>query len=114
MNKITINGKTISHSGRGDVSISNGKVTIGGVDVEDLNDIDAKVINVVVEGNVENLHTGDADITVNGSVHIANTKNGNITCGDVSGDVETKNGNVMCGSIQGDATTKNGNIMRGR
>lgn len=114
MNKITINGKTITHSGRGDVCISNGKVTIGGVDVKDLNDIDEKVINIVVEGNVENLSTDDADVTVNGSVHTVNTKNGNVTCGDVSGDVETKNGNVMCGSVQGDATTKNGNIMRGR
>ena len=114
MNKITVNGKTIKHSGNGSVCISNGKVTIDGVDVEDLDAIDEKVINIVIEGNVENLHTDDADITVNGSVHMASTKNGNITCGDVIGDVETKNGNVMCGIVGGDVTTKNGNIMKGR
>jgi hypothetical protein len=110
MNKITINGKTITHSGRGSVCISNNKVTIGGVDIKDLDTIEEKTINIVIEGNVENIMTEDAGITVG----TATTKNGNISCHDVSGDVETKNGNIMCGSVQGDATTKNGNIMGGR
>lgn len=114
MNRITVNGKTIKHSGNGSVCISNGKITIGGVDVEDLDAVDEKVITIVVEGNIENLHTDDVDVTVNGSAHMVSTKNGNITCNDVSGDVETKNGNIMCGSVMGDATTKNGNIMKGR
>lgn len=114
MSKITVNGKTIKHSGKGSVCISNGKVTIGGVDVEYLDAIDEKVINIVVEGDIENLHTDDADVTVNGSANMVSTKNGNITCNDVIGDVETKNGNVMCGIVGGDVTTKNGNIMKGR
>ena len=112
MVKTIINGE-VHYSGSGSICISGGKVTIGGVDVEDLNAIDEKVINIVVEGDIENLKTDDADVTVNGSVNIATTKNGNITCGDVVGDVETKNGNVMCGLVGGDVTTKNGNIMRG-
>lgn len=87
MSKITINGKTITHSGRGDVCISNNKITIGGVDIKDLDTIEERTINIVIEGNVENIKTEDADITVNGTAGTATTKNGNITCGDVSGDV---------------------------
>ncbi|MCP4588377.1 hypothetical protein [Pseudoalteromonas sp.] len=97
MNKITINGKTITHSGRGSVCISNNKITIGGVDIEDLDTIEEKTVNIVIEGNVENIMTEDADITVNGTAGAATTKNGNITCGDVSGDATTKNGNIMRG-----------------
>lgn len=112
MNTITINGKTIKHSAQGDVCIANGKVTIGGVDVSDLDSIEEKQINIVIDGNVGYLSTEDGDITVNGNVKDVTTKNGNVTCGDVDFDVETKNGNVKCGSVTGSVTTKNGNITR--
>lgn len=112
MNNITINGKKINFTGSGDVCVSNGKVTIGGVDVSDLDGVDEKQITIVIDGDVGVLHTDDADITVNGSVGNATTKNGNIQCGDVSGDAETKNGNVQCGNVGGEVTTKNGNISK--
>lgn len=110
MNKITINGKAIRHSGSGSVCISNGKMTIGGVDVSELDAIEEKQVTIIIHGDVENLSTDDSDVTVNGHVGSAATKNGNISCGNVSGGVETKNGNVSCGHVEGDVNTKNGNI----
>lgn len=52
MNNITINGKTISHSG-GSISISNGKVVIDGVEVSDLDSIQEKQIFINITGDVE-------------------------------------------------------------
>ena len=111
MSSITINGKTINHSIKGDVCISDGKITIGGVDITDLDSIDEKQITIVINGDVKYLSSDNADITVNGNASSVTTKNGSVQCREVSGDVDTKNGNVNCGSVGGSVETKNGSIM---
>ena len=113
MNTITVNGKTIKHSGNGPMCISGDKITIGGVEIHNLEDYQEKVINIVVEGDVTSLSTDNADITVKGSVGSIDTKNGSVHCKDVQGDVTTKNGSVSCGKVSGSVDTKNGNISRG-
>ena len=102
----TINGKTYP---AGDISINNGKVFVNGVEQDgDLSN--SPTINIIIDGDVELVETGNANVTaVNcGSIK---TGNGNVNCsGNVSGDVTTRLGNVKCGAIGGDVTTKLGNI----
>jgi hypothetical protein len=108
MSTIIINGKQII-SNSGNISISNGKVIIDGVEQTD----DSKTINVVINGNINNLDIDYASsIEVNGDVNTVNSKNGNIVCGNVTSNVESKNGNIKCGNVGGDVNTKNGNISK--
>ncbi len=111
MNSISINGKKTTFSGKGNISIANGIVTVGGIPVQDLEGLGPQV-NIVINGDVENLISEYGDITIHGTTKNVTTKNGNVQCGVVSGNVDTKNGNVSCGNVQGDVNTKNGNISR--
>ena len=53
MNTVVINGKTMRVNGT--VSIINGKVLCNGKPIEDLESIDEKVINISINGDVENI-----------------------------------------------------------
>jgi len=128
MNKVTINGKTITTSGVGSVSIINGEVFING---KKQDTGDAKEINISIEGNVEKLKApGCNTITVSGDVTDLSTSSGDvevagnvlagIQCssgdveveGDVSGSIQTSSGNVKCGDVEGDVNTISGNVRR--
>ncbi len=104
---VTINGKTYNGN---NLSVVNNKVYIDGklVDQED-----AKVINIHVEGNIETLDVDHCDVLeIKGNCGNVTSKNGNIVVkGDVEGDVTNKNGNIICGNVAGDADTKNGNVI---
>lgn len=118
---ITINNQ--NYSGR-NLTIINNRVIIDGKDVTP----DAKEINISVTANIETLkvdyanrvevngvvndiEAGSADIEVKGNVGGSiQTGSGNVKCGDVGTDVKTGSGNVKCGKINGSAKTGSGNI----
>lgn len=96
MNRITINGKTITCSGT-NVVINNGKVIVDGNIVQECNSGDIKV---TIEGNVNKIDCG-------GSVEV-HGNSGSIDCGgsckvsgDVKGDIDA-GGSVTCGNVSGD------------
>jgi len=126
MNKVTINGKTITTTGAGSVSIINGEVFING---KKQDTGDAKEINISIEGNVEKLKAqGCNTVSVSGDVTSLSTSSGDvevegnvlagIQCssgdveveGDVSGSIKTSSGDVKCGRVAGDVKTMSGNI----
>ena len=96
MNRITINGKTITCSGA-NVVINNGKVIVDGKTIQECNGGDIKV---VIEGDVNKIDCG-------GSVEV-HGNSGSIDCGgscevsgDVKGDIDA-GGSVTCGNVSGD------------
>ena len=113
MNRIVINGKTISASGR-NVSIINNRVIVDGKDVTpDL--AETKEINIMVEGPIERLQVDACNkIGVRGNVGSIKTQSGNvdILSGNVQGSVQTMSGDVTCGNIAGSVSTMSGNIKQ--
>jgi len=111
---IFINGKSVSISGQS-ISIINGQVIVDGkqVNLDDYAD-DTKVFNISVEGNVERISGGFADIVVSGNAGSVNSQSGSVTVeGDVSGSVSTMSGSVRVqGAIGGSVSTMSGSIKR--
>lgn len=97
------------------VVITNGSITVNGKLIKDLNELDEKEINIIIEGDVESLTVDSCDeIEVKGSAKNIKTHNGNVKVNnDVTGNVSTHNGNVVCGKVGGDVDTHNGNIIHG-
>jgi hypothetical protein len=107
MNKVTINGVTIT--GGKSISISNGRVIINGKDVTP----DAKEINISVEGNVERLEADVCEkISVTGNAGKISTMSGDVDVqGSVEGSVQTMSGNVDCsGNVGGNVSTMSGDV----
>lgn len=113
MSTIFINGQRITTSG-GSISVIDGKVTIDGKNV-DLGQFSEKVINIVVEGNVNSITSSSADVTVNGGTGAINTQSGDVKVkGDVTGSVSTMSGDVSVkGKVEGNVKTMSGDISRG-
>ena len=106
---ININGRNYSGN---ILCIAGGKITIDGKVQSSLEEYPEKEINIVINGNPENVQCDVGTITVNGNVAkgVKNT-NGDINVtGDVGGDVKTTNGSIECGNVNGDVDTTNGNI----
>jgi len=98
------------------VVISNGKITVDGKSLSELDaiDKDEQVINITIQGDIERL---DVDyctkIHVEGNAKRIKTNNGDIEIdGDVEGDVHTNMGGITCGDVAGDCTTNMGSIHR--
>ena len=106
MNKITINGITIT--GGRSINISGDRIIVDGRDVTP----DAKTINIVVNGNIEQLSTDAVNtLEINGSIMgNVETGSGDVKCGDVRGSVRTGSGDVQCGSIGGSVKTGSGDV----
>ncbi len=103
-NSITINGTT--YSGRR-ITITKDRVIIDGLDCTP----DAKIINIVVNGNVESINADSCQtIHVSGKVGEVAVQSGDVHCGDVSGSVKTMSGNIKCGHVTGNAKTMSGDI----
>lgn len=83
---VTINGRTY----KGPVRIENNKIIYN----DGTSTIDEKVINVIVNGNVDSIETITGTVTVTGNVTQAQTASGDIK---VSGD--TTNATTMSGDI---------------
>lgn len=97
----------ISLSSSRNITITNGRVVIDGVDRTP----DAKDIRIEVHGDVQSI---DADvctsISVTGSAGAITTQSGDIRCGDVRGSVKTMSGDVVCSTVAGDVKTMSGDI----
>lgn len=103
---IEINGRSFSGS---NISIVGGKVIVDGKEVDGLQD--EKQINIVVNGDIETLQSGNGNVTVSGVTGSVQTVNGEIEItGSVGGSVKTVNGNVRCGEVRGSVNSVNGNI----
>lgn len=106
MNTVTVNGRTISS--KGNISISNGKIVIDGIDVTP----DSKEINITVNGNVEKLEVDACEkVSIVGKVDNVKTMSGDVDIeGDVSGNVSTMSGDVDCYNVGGSISTMSGNV----
>lgn len=105
MSQIIINGKTYTGNS---VSINNNKIVIDG---KTLVNEESKTINILIEGNVDNLQVDACEkVLVNGFVNSLSTMSGNVDCGNVNQNVKTQSGNVKCENIGGDVSTQSGNI----
>lgn len=105
---ITINGKSISYSGNGSISIVNGKVIVDGkrIDSED-----SKTINITILGDIKDLNIDYCEtISVSGTVGDLQTTSGDVNCKDISGDVQSTSGNIECGNVNGSVKTVSGNV----
>jgi DUF4097 and DUF4098 domain-containing protein YvlB len=92
-----INGMVVD----GDLSISNGKVFVNGKQIT----TDGKTINILVEGNVENLQIDACEkIIVNGDVGQVTTMSGDVVLNECKGSIKTTSGDVEC---QGDCQSIN-------
>ena len=99
MNKVFINGKSYSFSGKS-VCITNNHIMVDGKLLKDFVEDSSKDISITIQGNVEHLE-------VSGSVTVEG-KCGNIDCGgsvtvhgDVHGDIDC-GGSCKCGNVTGD------------
>ena len=96
---ITINGRTFSICGNGNVVITSRGATVDGYNV-DIGDV-GKCPNVTIEGNCGTVTCGGS-ATVNGSV-IGNIDcGGSCQCGDVGGNVDAGGSVQVGGSVRGD------------
>jgi hypothetical protein len=104
---VTINGKNYKGN---NVSVINNEVFIDGKRADQTED--AKVINITIEGSIQELDVDYCDkLEITGDCGSVTSKNGNIQVkGNVSGDVTNKNGNIVCRDVGGDAETKNGDV----
>lgn len=111
MNSIKINGVTISNTeSKQNISVVNGKVIINGKEVSDINKIEDKEINIIIDGEVESVKTDSGNIQCNTANKVESYNGDIIIKGDVNGDVNTYNGNVSATIIKGSVSTVNGNI----
>tara|TARA_R110002020_G_scaffold470437_1_gene696362 strand:+ start:353 stop:700 length:348 start_codon:yes stop_codon:yes gene_type:complete len=101
---VTIDGKTFKGNS---VCISNGKVTIDGVDQDGelVGDI-----NVTVNGDCESIENTNGTVTCESANRVKTTNGKVFIQGSVSGDVDTTNGDVNCGTVGGSVKTNNGDI----
>lgn len=101
---IVINGT--SYSGN-NISIVNGRVTIDGKEHTPTD----KVINIVVNGNIDSLHVDVCKLVeVHGEVNDLTTTSGDVVCGNVKNDVSTTSGDIECGNIGGSVKSTSGDV----
>ncbi|WP_259406040.1 polymer-forming cytoskeletal protein [Shouchella clausii] len=96
MNKIIINGKSISVSGN-NISVINGKIYTDGTLVE--SGLSGQV-TILFEGDLANLKT-DGSATIQGNVKGNVDAGGSVTCGNVGQSIDA-GGSVKCGTVGGD------------
>lgn len=119
----------IKISGKGNIVINGRRLTLNGDLVKDFNDVDEKVIYVIINGDVNSISVdsceqvevkGNADSvkTISGDVKVdgcvsgnLSTVSGDVDCGDVGCGVSTTSGDVRCKSIGGDVKTISGDIV---
>lgn len=99
--KTIVNGVTIDTPAGASVSVINGKVYVNGKEYTDEKLVSSPVVNVVINGDVENINCG-------GSVEVNGKVNGSIDCGgsctiegDVEGSIDTGGSVTIRGDHQG-------------
>lgn len=105
--RVTINGTTITSSGRCNVVVVNGRVIVDGRDVTP----DAKQVRIEVQGDIQTLQVDACEaVHVTGTVGEVMTQSGDVRCGNVSGSVQTMSGDVTCAAVAGRVSTMSGDI----
>lgn len=106
MNTIQINGVTIT--GSGNISVSNGKIIVNGVDVTP----DTKEITIIVNGDTGKINVDACNqLIVTGKVGDIKTMSGDVEVnGDVTGSISTMSGDVDCGNVGGIVKSMSGDI----
>jgi hypothetical protein len=105
---IIINNKKYESVGQS-ISIINGKIVIDGNNVTP----DTKKINIVVDGDIENIHVDYCEsIKIKGNVsNGVNTTSGDVEIdGNVTGNVKTTSGDIRCNNVGGEISTISGNV----
>lgn len=113
-NSISINGRTIVVGNGRSVNIKNNEVFIDGRPA-DLSEFgDAKVFNIVINGNVDSIDGEFSSVVVQGNAGTVKTMSGDVTVeGDTQGSISTMSGDVKVkGSIAGGVKTMSGDIRR--
>ena len=95
-NTIIINGKRLNVSGN-NIQISTDGIIVDGKNIDA--DFSEKIINIVIEGNVDRLKTS-ANATVNGNCGDVDCGGSCTVSGNVTGDIDA-GGSVHCGNVSG-------------
>ena len=113
MSTFSINGRVINMEDGANVNVHNGNLIVGGVNIDLDSFGDAKVFNIVVQGNIESVNGEFASITVEGDAGSVKGMSGKVSVeGDVLGSVSTMSGAVkVAGGIKGNASTMSGKIV---
>jgi len=107
---ININGKRFSGN---NVVMTDNIIYIDGKKIEDVDILEAKTVNITIEGNLDNLEVDCCEtIIVKGDVNgDVKTSQGSIEIdGNVKGDVKTSQGSIRCGNVGGNVKTSQGSI----
>lgn len=108
--QITINGETIRCSGS-NITIRDGAIVIDGKEVSIYDRVAPVQLQVVIDGNVNQIHcTGSVEVRGN---------SGSIDCGgscsvggDVTGDIDA-GGSVTCGNVTGNIDAGGSSVVIG-
>lgn len=104
MSRINISG--IQYEGN-NITVKGSKVIINGKDVTP----DTKIVNITVEGNVEDISVDYCEkIVINGNVKSLTTTSGDVECKDITGGIRLTSGDVECGNVNGDIQTVSGDV----
>lgn len=106
--QVNINGS--KYSGK-NVRIENGKVYVDGNLVE--SDKDDKVINILIEGNVDRIDVDYCNnLVVDGDVNNLESVSGAVKANTVKGNVQTTSGKVeVSGNVEGNVQTVSGKVI---
>lgn len=110
-----INGRVYKHITGKVITIENGKMLVDGKPIEEWEGSEEKVINITIEGNVEELQAGYCNtVTINGDTKTVKTGSGDVTVsGNVKGNIHTGSGDVHCGNVEEDFSTGSGDVHCG-
>jgi len=102
MAKCNINGVVVE----GDLTIRNGEVLVNNKLISK-----DKIINILIEGNVDKLEIDYCSIIlINGNTGQVNTVSGDIVLNECFGDITTTSGDVECHGNCNDVTTTSGDV----
>ena len=110
MGTTTVNSKKYVGN---NIRVTNNRVFVDGKEVTE--GMDAKTINIHVEGGAGEIHVDCCEsIVVNGPVSggVVSSSGDIKIVGDVDGDVISSSGDVECEDISGQVTTSSGDVIR--
>lgn len=107
---ITISSASISGNVvGGNLTISNGRVIVDGVEVSNIANVGP--VTIIVEGSLERLELASGTVTVKGDVGDCQTVSGDIkVAGQIAGDCKTTSGDIEAMAIHGSCKTVSGDI----
>lgn len=111
MSVCVVNGKRYDLPDGASITISNDNIYVNGKQFIEGQGFTERVINITIEGNVNELETGCAKATVNGDCGCVKSGSGDVTIhGNVGGGISTGSGDVVCGDVAGSIKTGSGDV----